>query len=151
MKIKAYRQDDKAAVIDPLRSTTPAYFAVAEEQDLVRDLHHIGEACYVSEDNYRVVGAGGINYFPKERVARISRDIIAPDSQGKGSGRKLTAFRINRLSPIDYIDRIVVRTIRSAPKFYEKSGFVLRKTAKGFWTENFALYHMELNNNHHDV
>lgn len=44
---------------------------------------------FVVEENYEIIGAAGINYFPKEKTAGISWDIIKPDSQGKGIGKKI--------------------------------------------------------------
>jgi ribosomal protein S18 acetylase RimI-like enzyme len=147
VKIRPYKPQDKIAVIELLRSNTPQFFDPAEEKNLIEYLDKEVEDYFVVEENHEIIGAGGVNYFPKEKTARISWDIIKPDSQGKGIGRKLTEHRINRLNKSKEIDLIIVRTTQLVYKFYEKRGFYLMKVEENFWAKNFDLYQMELKNN----
>ncbi|CAM2881076.1 GNAT family N-acetyltransferase [Flavobacterium frigoris] len=146
MKIRPYIQNDKVAVIELLRSNTPRFFDPTEEKYLIEYLNKEVEDYFIVEENHEIIGAGGINYFPEEKTARISWDIIKPDSQGKGIGRKLTEYRINHLNKNIEVDIIIVRTTQLVYKFYEKRGFKLMKVEENFWAKNFDLYQMELKN-----
>lgn len=144
MKIRPYQPQDKPAVMRLFSLNTPAFFALSEQEDLEKYLDHEAEEYFVVEDAGKIIGVGGINYFPEERTARLSWDIIAPDHQGKGIGKKLTEHRISRLNANSRIELIVVRTSQLAFRFYEKMGFTLTKTEKDFWAKGFDLYEMEM-------
>jgi len=144
--IREYSDSDKQKIIELLRQNTPKYFDPSEEIDFERYLENEIEEYFVYEENSEIIGAGGINYFPTERVARISWDMIDPKHQGKGIGEKLTKHRINHLKKKTNIDIVIVRTTQLAYKFYEKMGFELEKIEKDFWAKNFDLYQMKMNN-----
>ena len=144
MKIRPYISHDREAVLELLDLNTPKFFDKAEKKDLKKYLDKEVEDYFVVEENREIIGTGGINYFSKEKTARISWDIIKPNLQGKGIGRKLTEHRISHLNKNNEIDLIVVRTTQLVYKFYEKMGFKLMKVEKDFWADGFDLYQMEL-------
>ena len=144
--IREYSKKDKSKIIELLRQNTPEYFDPSEKSDFENFLDNEVEDYFVYEENSEVIGAGGINYFPEEKLARISWDMIEPKSQGKGIGKKLTQYRINHLIGNSKIDFIIVRTTQLVYKFYEKMGFELEKVEKDFWAKNFDLYQMKMNN-----
>lgn len=146
LKIRPYNPSDKKDVIKLLKLNTPNFFAPTEEDDLKEYLDKEIEDYFVVEENHEIIAAGGINYFPEEKTARISWDMIKPDQQGKGIGKKLTEHRMNHLKKNNKVDLIVVRTTQLVYKFYEKMGFQLTKVEKDFWAEGFDLYQMELKN-----
>jgi len=148
LKIRKYISNDKEAVIQLLDMNTPEFFDKSEKEDYVWYLENEIEDYFVAEENKEIVGAGGINYFPDEKTARISWDMVKPNSQGKGVGRKLTEHRIKHLNKNDGIDLLVVRTTQLVFKFYEKLGFKLIKIEKDFWADGFDLYQMEQKNKH---
>lgn len=129
-----------------LRQNTPKYFDLSEESDFENYLDHKVEDYFVYEEHSEIIGAGGMNYFPEQKIARISWDIIAPTSQGKGIGKKLIHYRINYLKGHPEIEMIKVRTSQIAYKFYEKMGFELESIETNFWAENFDLYQMQMVN-----
>lgn len=143
--IRKYTTKDKKAVLSLFRNNTPNYFDISEEIDLENYLDTEIEDYFVVEENLQIIGAGGINYFPLEKTARISWDIIDPISQGKGIGKQLTQFRINHIIKKPEIGLIVVRTSQHVYQFYEKMGFKLEKVVKDYWAKDFDLYYMELN------
>ena len=67
-----------------------------------------------------VVGCGRINFAENKTIWKISWDIIHPDFQGKSLGTKLLKYRIEVLKTIPGIQKITVRTLQVAYKFYEK-------------------------------
>ncbi|KAA9338824.1 GNAT family N-acetyltransferase [Adhaeribacter soli] len=143
--IRPYIPEDKPALLAILKQNTPRYFHPSEANDYEAYLEKHREDYFVAEENGKVVGAGGINYFPAEKLARLSWDIIDPDYQGKGIGKELTRFRINVIKSNSAINQIVVRTTQLTYRFYEKMGFRLERTEKDFWAEGFDLYQMHLN------
>ncbi|NQY06704.1 MAG: GNAT family N-acetyltransferase [Flavobacteriaceae bacterium] len=144
--IREYSNKDKPKVIELLRKNTPEYFDISEENDFENYLENEIEDYYVFEENSKIIGAGGINYFTEQKVARISWDMIDPRYQGNGIGKKLTKYRINHLNSNSKIESIIVRTTQLVYKFYEKLGFELEKVEKDFWAKDFDLYQMKMNN-----
>ncbi len=146
--IRAYSESDKPEVIKLLQLNTPEYFDPSEEIEFIDYLDNKIEDYFVVLRKSKIVGAGGINYFPDENTSRISWDIIHPDFQGKGVGKELTQYRIELIKMNSKkIELIVVRTTQLTYKFYEKMGFVLDKIEKDFWAKDFDLYQMVMRNN----
>ena len=137
--IRKYSNSDKPKIIELLRKNTPEYFDSSEEKDFENYLDNEVEDYFVYEIDSEIIGAGGINYFTEQKLARISWDMINPNSQGNGIGKKLTQYRINYLNENPKIELIIVRTTQLVYKFYEKMGFKLEKVEKDFWAENFDL------------
>ena len=142
--IRNYTKKDKSTLIELLRQNTPEYFDPSEEREFINYLDNEVEDYFVYEEHSKIIGAGGINYFMKDNSARISWDMIASKSQGRGVGKKLTLHRINLLMRNPKIDIISVRTSQHAYKFYEKLGFEIEKIEKDYWDKNFDLYLMEM-------
>ena len=142
--IRRYSHTDKPSVIDLLRKNTPEYFALTEEEDLNHYLDNEAEYYIVYEENNTIIGAGGINFFPQEKLARMSWDIIDPNYHGKGIGKILMQHRFNHLSENPNIDFIVVRTTQLVYKFYAKMGFTLERIKKDYWAKGFDLYEMKM-------
>ncbi|NDK55156.1 GNAT family N-acetyltransferase [Pontibacter fetidus] len=142
--IRPYTSSDKTALIDLLKLNTPLYFAEAEEADFIEYLEQHLEDYFVVEEAGAIVGAGGINYFSDDKIARLSWDIVHPAYQGKRIGSQLTQHRINHIKANPGINTIVVRTTQLAYPFYQKMGFTLVKTEKDYWAKGFDLYEMYL-------
>lgn len=144
MIIRLYTSTDDENIITLLRLNTPKYFAPEEEQDLKDYFANHIDHYYVVEDNGTIVGSGGFNLTNEGKNAAISWDIIHPDYQGKGVGRLLTQYRIDRIKEIDTVENISVRTSQLVFKFYEKFGFVLKEIVKDYWAEGLDMYRMEM-------
>ena len=144
--IRKYTKKDKSVLIELLRQNTPQYFDPSEESEFEYYLDSELEDYFVYENNTKIIGAGGINYFLEDKSARISWDIVDSKSQGRGVGKKLTLHRIKHLMRNPKIDIISVRTSQHAYKFYEKMGFELVKITNDYWAKNFDLYLMQMKN-----
>ncbi|SDL31475.1 N-acetylglutamate synthase, GNAT family [Salinimicrobium catena] len=142
MMIRAYQPTDKEAVLQLIRLNTPEYFAPAEEAELSLYLDEDSRYYFVVEEDGKIIGAGGINFFPEESLARISRDLIHPDHQGRGIGGKLTQFRIAEIKKRTPVTEVQVRTSQLVYKFYEKQGFEVQNIVKDFWAPDYHLYDM---------
>jgi N-acetylglutamate synthase-like GNAT family acetyltransferase len=144
--IRKYSNTDKLAVIELLKQNTPKYFDFSEEKGFENYLDNEVEDYFVYQESSEIMGAGGINYFPNEKTARISWDMVAPAAQGKGIGTILTEYRLMYLKENLNVEQIIVRTTQLAYPFYEKLGFELERIESKFWSENFDLYQMKIIN-----
>jgi len=140
--IRKYTREDKTAVVDLLKINTPEYFDLSEEKDLIAYLENELEDYFVVEIESVIVGAGGINYFPEERIARISWDMIHPDFQGRGVGKTLIQYRIDHIKAKSFYNTIEVRTSQLVAKFYHKMGFEIVSIKKDYWAKGYDLYQM---------
>jgi ribosomal-protein-alanine N-acetyltransferase len=143
IRIRAYETNDKEDVLNLIRLNTPAFFAADEEAGLNKYLETERELYYVLEHDGKIVGCGGINFVCGKLVAKISWDIFHPDYQGKSLGTKLLKHRMEKLSSMDSIQKIIVRTSQVAYKFYEKQGFEVFEIIKDYWADGFDMYNME--------
>lgn len=142
--IRPYKIEDKKVLVDILRLNTPKFFDKAEEKDFIDFLDNELDDYFVIEEDNKIIGSGGVNYFPESMSAKISWGLIHPDFQGKGLGKKLTLFRIEHLRKNPAVKLIIVRTTQLVYKFYQKMGFELEKTEKDYWAKGLDLYEMKL-------
>ncbi|MDX2250321.1 MAG: GNAT family N-acetyltransferase [Bacteroidia bacterium] len=143
MTIRKYQDTDREAVLELLRLNTPQYFAEEEMPDLIYYLDYHASHYYVAEFESRLLGCGGINFSDDGQMAKLSWDIVHPQSQGNGIGRALIHFRIEKIRETPTIKIISVRTSQLVWKFYEKFGFETKEIIRNFWAEGFDLYRME--------
>ncbi len=142
--IRRYTPADREGVLNLLRMNTPMYFSPDEEKDLHYYLDNHVENYFVLVSGNTLLGCGGFNFSDDLTVGKISWDIFHPHHQGKGLGRMLTQYRIDKLKEYDCINIISVRTSQLVYKFYEKFGFVLQEVVKDYWAKGFDLYRMEI-------
>ncbi|MCB0687059.1 MAG: GNAT family N-acetyltransferase, partial [Saprospiraceae bacterium] len=114
--LRPYRQDDFDKVIRVFQTNVPQFFAPQEEQEFAIYLQEKREDYYIVEISEQVVGGGGINYFPQQHLARISWDFLHPDFQGKGYGKALTLYRIQKIQSDPQYDTVMVRTSAAFPQ-----------------------------------
>lgn len=81
--IRPYVPADRPVLLSLLALNIPTFFAPTEADDFARYLDSEREDYAVACEAERIIGCGGINYFPEERCARISWDVFHPDAQGK--------------------------------------------------------------------
>ncbi len=90
--IRKYSNSDKPKIIELLRKNTTDYFDSSEEKDFENYLDNELEDYFAYEMNSEIIGAGGINYFAEQKLARISWDMIDPSLQGNGIGKKINSI-----------------------------------------------------------
>lgn len=143
--IRKFKKEDKEQVIELLRLNTPQYFDLSEESELKEYLETDSANYYVFVDNDKIIGAGGINFgFDDGKSARISWDIVHPEQQGKGVGRKLVEYRIEEIKKNNAVTKIIVRTSQLVNNFYAKFGFEIDFVEKDFWAPGYDLYQMNI-------
>lgn len=143
--IREYDVADHNEIVLLFELNTPKFFSPDEKEDLLRYLSKERELYYVLLFDQKIVGCGGINFEKNKTQGIISWDIFHPNYQGKNLGTKLMSHRLNKLSSIEGIRNIIVRTSQLTNKFYEKQGFELFEIKKDYWAEGFDMYSMEYN------
>lgn len=142
MTIRPYTSRDRQAAMHLIRINIPEYFAVNEEKDFATYLNDGIEDYFVVEKAGEIIGCGGINYDPQQKEAIISWDMIHPDHHGKGIGRKLLHYRLDKIRQSGQFSTIRVRTSQLAYGFYERAGFKLVQIKSDYWGQGFDLYDM---------
>lgn len=142
--IRPYRPKDKADLLALIDLLIPEYFAPDEGADYAEYLKKHREDYFVFVKDKKLIGAGGINYFLSDRLARISWDMVHPKHRGQGIGGQITQHRINLLKANLEIDKVVVRSSQFAYTFYQKQGFVLAKIELDYWSKGYDLYQLEM-------
>lgn len=143
MIIRDYHPSDHTQVIELLKLNTPAYFAPSEEKDLLDFLANHIDRYFVAEANGKIIACGGFNLADDGKIARISWDIVHPESQGIGIGSELTRFRLRKIREIESVETISVRTTQLVYLFYGGFGFETKEVIGDFWADGFDLYRME--------
>jgi N-acetylglutamate synthase-like GNAT family acetyltransferase len=76
--IREYKLTDKDKVLEIFKRNVPKYFSESEITDFELYLEHEIEKEFVAESERQIIGAGGINYDYKSKIAKISWDFIDP-------------------------------------------------------------------------
>lgn len=142
--IRTYQPEDKQALIDLLRLNTPKYFAAEEEKDFVQYLAQHGEEHFVWEENGRVLGCAGCNWYPDSNEGRVAWFIVDPQTQGRGIGKNLLNYCLDQLKKNPATRKIIVRTSQFAEGFFAKGGFETERHEKDFWSPGYDLVYMTM-------
>ena len=135
MHFRPYALVDIDPVVEIFRSNIPKYFGPIEEPGLRNFLYALsgdpaaGESgrdvdYFVGELDAEVVAAGGIALNDDQTVS-LCWGMVRSDLIGKGLGRELTDFRIQRAREKFGSLPLVISTSQHTAGFYEKFGFRL--------------------------
>ena len=143
MNIRKYTKEDKDQILRLLSDNIPIYFAEEEKNDLIYYLDNFADNYFVLENEVKILGCGGFNLTEDSKTAKISWDIIDSLHQGKGIGRKLMAYRLQKIKQIKSIEKVSVRTSQLVYPFYEKFGLVLHEIIPDYWAKGFDMYRLD--------
>lgn len=143
MFIRSYQPDDRTPLLEVLDRLIPEFFVPEERADFEQYLLNEREDYFVVEVDQRVVAGGGINYFPAERTARLSWDLVDPAFHGRQIGSALVQHRLAVVRSNQLVDTVIVRTSQLAESFYQKQGFQRIHFQADFWGKGFDLVVME--------
>ena len=104
-----------------LRQNTPAYFDPSEEADFNHYLDVEREDYFVYEEEGRIVGAGGINYFPERKDRANILGYGRPGNAGQRHWEKVNAIS-DRPHPQRPQDRVYCRETSNWPMHSMKNG-----------------------------
>ncbi|MFK7935970.1 MAG: GNAT family N-acetyltransferase, partial [Saprospiraceae bacterium] len=138
--IRTYQNEDLPQLLELISRNIPKYFDASEKKDYQDYLTSKREDYFVFEKDEHIIGAAGINYFPTEKTARLSWDMIDPAFQGQGIGKQLVFYRLNHIQKATDYRQVIVRTSQLAEKFYAKFGFQTERVEKDYWAKGFDLF-----------
>ena len=132
MQFRPYTNADLETVVAIFRSNIPKYFSLEEEPGLRDFLAERMADYYVLEVAGEVVGAGGIA-LNNDQTVSLCWGMVRSDHIGKGLGRALTEFRIEKARENFGGLPLVISTSQHTQGFYEKFGFrLIEHTPDGF-------------------
>lgn len=141
--IRSIREADISTLLQIMQQHIPKYFDKSELADFEYYLANEREDYFVAEANGSVVAGGGINYLPKEQLARISWDMVDERWRGKGLGSALLTHRLEHIRKQGTYAKVEVRTSQLAQAFYATHGFTLSYRENDFWGPGLHLCQME--------
>ena len=131
MRIRDFREYDRAACLALFDSNVPAYF-LTDERDAFADFltSPMGRFYVVEDDQTNVVGCGG--WYIDGSVAGLSWGMIDRRLHGRGHGRFLLQQRLRAIREDGRAQTARVRTTPSVQGFFEHKQFkVIRDGLKG--------------------
>jgi hypothetical protein len=146
MELRPYNHEDLESVVELFRSNIPKYFGPSEEPGLREFLAapSAGEY-YVAEIEGIIVGAGGIAPNDDGTVS-LCWGMLRADHIGKGLGRLMTEFRIQKSREKFGSCPLVISTSQHTQGFYEKFGFALTSHEPDGFGPGIDICKMRLDN-----
>ncbi|RYE24894.1 MAG: GNAT family N-acetyltransferase [Sphingobacteriales bacterium] len=153
MNIRSYTPADRQRCMEIFESNVPKYFTLPEREQFEfwlnwqdKGVHayldSIAELYYVIEDNYEIVGCGGLGV---DRVhAILAWGMVDNKYHGKGYGRALLEYRLNIWSEQYSNYPMILDTSQYTYTFFEQYGFKITKITDHGYTEGLHRYDMLL-------
>lgn len=143
--LRPYLPTDAEPLLTVFRKNVPVAFAEVEIDEYARFLPQNNDPYFVAERNGQVVGACGYYLIHEGSVARICWILTDPDLKGSGVGSALLRHVLEQILTHPDVTIIECQTSQVAYQFFEKFGFVLRRTEPNHWAPGLDLYFMTLN------
>jgi [ribosomal protein S18]-alanine N-acetyltransferase len=152
--IREYKPADRNQCIAIFKSNVPKFFTVEElayfetwlnGQDAgeVAYSNAKAEYYYVADEEGLILGCGGFYIAREESVARMAWGMVENSQHKQGIGKKLLAYRFNKIEELHPDCVISLDTSQHTYQFFEKFGFVVTKVQKDFYTLGMDRYDME--------
>lgn len=114
---KSWQDSHKGIVEEKFLITRTPY---RQTEYFKKEIQVYGNEVYILYDNELPIGVLSLN-VPNGEIKSL---YICPDNQGKGNGKDMLEYGINRLKEKKKIFLIVMNVNNKARKFYEKNGFL---------------------------
>jgi ribosomal-protein-alanine N-acetyltransferase len=141
--IRPFLKEDVPDLVAVFRTLVPYFFGASEEQDLLDHLDQYGDTYYILEQEGIILGGGGIVLNEEAHRGRLSWTFLHEKAQGKGAGRALIEWLLDRLREESYISTVEVWTSQRTFAFFERFGFQNLEIKKNYWAPGLHLYRME--------
>jgi len=145
MRIRPYAPPDLESCLAILDRNTPKYFAPKDRLEFSTFLKSPPGPYLVGEgDGMGVIACGGWYIKEADGAAGLAWGMVDPSVQGKGFGRILLAERLQQIRADGRAQVIKLRTTPQVQGFYERSGFIAKRTVADGLGPGFDLVEMEL-------
>jgi ribosomal protein S18 acetylase RimI-like enzyme len=131
MEIRAYHPSDRDACLALFDSNMPKFFMPSERADFAAFIDDLPCPYFVLCDGKEVVGCGGYAINPGTGGADICWDVIHRDRHGQGLGRRLLAFRLEKIKAEPEAKFVRLDTSQHTTGFYARLGFEVQEIEPG--------------------
>ena len=146
MTITPYQSSDKERCLAIFNSNRPQYF-MDEELPLFStwlDERALDGCYFVVKQEGKIVACGGYYHDPRYKKAGLSWGMVDAALHGKGIGKKLTTYRLQKMMENHPNSCYMLDTSQHTYQFYEKLGYRVVKITKDGFGLGMDKYYMEL-------
>jgi N-acetylglutamate synthase-like GNAT family acetyltransferase len=143
--IRTYHLSDKVGLFDIFKHYIPSDFAPSEIHDFDSYLKEYWSTYFTIEIDGQIVGSIGYQLIDAETTGQIKWILIHPEYAGKGLGKMAIEHCLTIFKTKPKVKKVIVTTSQLAYQFFEKFGFILKKSEKDFWGKGFDFYLLEKN------
>lgn len=141
--IRPFQLVDIERLLQLFRWNTPQYFGEEELAHFEAFLRSTPTDFYVMEVDAIIVGCAGYAYQKDTRTGQVSWFVFHPEHQGRGLGRQILNFCLDKLGKHQEMQKVIVRTSQLVEGFFSKAGFKTTYIEKDYWAPGYDLYLME--------
>jgi len=127
MNIRLVREKDFTTLVHIFKRNTPEYFGVNEIGHFEKYLRELklnsSESYFVMEENKIITGSAGYYIYEEDKLAAITWIFFHPNYHGRGMGKMLVDFLMEKVRETKRVSQIRVRTSQKAYRFFERSDF----------------------------
>ncbi len=143
---RAYRPLDKGAVLRIFEANVPRFILPHERADFASfldGLPHTGYYIVLEDEKESIVAAGGFS-IRGEGEATLCWGMVDPVHQGLGIGGTLRHLRLQLMTEIPNLKKVLLSTSQNDSPFFESYGFRITKVVPNGYGPGMHRVDMEL-------
>lgn len=146
LRFRAWREDDRDAGLALFDSNVPQFFAAQERADFIEFIEDLPGPYFVALDaDGAAVGCGGYAVHDKKpETAALCWGMIHRAHHGKGWGDALLRHRLDLIAREPVFGSVEIETSQFSRGFFERYGFVQRRTVADGFAPGIDLIEMVL-------
>ena len=141
--IRAYLPSDKVALFDIFKHYIPSDFAPDEIHDFDSYITEYWSTYFTFEIDGQIIGGIGYQMTDAGTTGQIKWILFHPERVGKGLGKMAIEHCLPIFKSKSEIKKAIVTSSQLAYRFFEKFGFILKKTEQNYWGDGLHLYLLE--------
>ncbi|HJR72503.1 MAG TPA: GNAT family N-acetyltransferase [Luteimonas sp.] len=146
LRFRAWREDDRDTGLALFDSNVPQYFAAQERADFIEFIDDLPGPYFVALDADGIaVGCGGYAVHDKKpETAALCWGMIDRAHHGRGWGDALLRHRLDLIAREPVFRWVEIETSQFSRGFFERYGFVQRRTVADGFAPGIDLIDMTL-------
>jgi len=143
---RAYRPLDKGAVLRIFEANVPRFILPHERKDFATfldGLPHTGYYIVLEDEKETLVACGGFS-IQGEGEATLCWGMVDPEYQGLGIGGTLRHLRLQLMTEIPNLKRVLLSTSQNDAPFFESYGFKIKQVVPNGYGPDMHRIDMEL-------